>query len=159
MPRVKKPKKQELYGHYPGLNANEIAYVRFRTNPDNILKGYTCEETGEILGLCKRSIVSYNQKPEVREAITKEMMLKAADDLPDMLRDLVEQALGRGKYADAKAGERIQAKKLWFSIFGLDEEAREHNKKAKKEVNTSLEARLRELDGKYDRQDSVEAQE
>ncbi len=159
MSRVVKPKTKQLYGEYKNLNKYEIEFIRLATDPECRARGMTDKEMAETIGVNPRTIHNYRQKAEIREAITREMMLKAADDLPDMLLDLKNQALARSPYTGLKAHDRLAAKKLWFKIFGFVDEVREANRETKKSVNRSLEARLRELDEQYNRQDFMETKE
>ncbi len=144
-----KPKLDELYGNYPNLTDNQIKYVAFVTNPENILKGFTEAEIAEVIGVDKRQLYTYRQDSEVREAITKEQLLKASDDFPSMIVDLRDMALAKNKYTDISVSHQIKAKEVWLKIFGFVDEARQKNVEAKKELSSSFEKRLQEIDKKY----------
>ena len=149
MARHIEPKLNELYGNYPNLTDNQRKYVSFVTNPENVLRDIKESDIAEIIGVDKRTLWTYRQDPDVREAITKEQLLKAADDFPNMIVDLRDMALAKGKYVDININHQIKAKDLWLKIFGFVDEARAKNVEAKKELSSSFEKRLLELDRKY----------
>ena len=66
-----------------------------------------------------------------------------------MIVDLRDMALAKGKYVDININHQIKAKDLWLKIFGFVDEARAKNVEAKKELSSSFEKRLLELDRKY----------
>jgi len=149
MARSIKPKIDQLYGEYKNLSDNQIKYISFVTNPENILRGFTEAEIAEVIGVDKRQLYTYRQDPDVREAITKEQLLKASDDFPSMIIDLRDMALAKNKYTGIGVSHQIKAKEVWLKIFGFIDEARQKNVEAKKELSSSFEKRLLELDRKY----------
>ncbi len=112
MARIIKPKLEELYGNYPKLNDNQLNYVKFVTNPENQLRNFREEEIAESIGVDKRTLHRYRQDPDVREAITKEQLLKASDDIPDMVRDLHDMAMAKGRYTNINVTQQIKAKEV-----------------------------------------------
>jgi hypothetical protein len=149
------PKLHDLYGKYPKLNKIQLEYLKLLTDPEMKLRQLGEADIAEILGIDKRSLYNYRQDPEFREAINKETMLKAADDLPDMLTDLRNMALKRGDHREIAAPTQLQAKKLWMSVMGFIEEARQKHVDTRKDVMKSFEQRLMEIDKQY-RPDSME---
>ena len=161
MARSIKPKIDELYGEYKNLTDNQIRYVAFVTNPENILRGFTEVEIAAVIGVDKRQLYTYRQDPDVREAITKEQLLKASDDFPSMIVDLRDMALAKNKYTNIGVSHQIKAKEVWLKIFGFVDEARAKNVEAKKELRGSFEKELMELDREFNRRrkNQVEVEE
>ena len=149
MARSIKPKIDQLYGEYKNLSDNQIKYVAFVTNPENILKGFTEAQIAEVIGVDKRQLYTYRQDNEVREAITKEQLLKASDDFPSMIVDLRDMALAKNKYTEISVSHQIKAKEVWLKIFGFIDEAKNKNVEAKKSLSSSFEKRLLEIDKRY----------
>ena len=158
MARSIKPKLDELYGEYKNLTDNQIKYIAFVTNPENILRGFTEAEIAEVIGVDKRQLYTYRQDIEVREAITKEQLLKASDDLPSMVIDLRDMALAKNKYKKIGITQQIKAKDLWFKISGLIDDTKNKDTGAKKALSSSFEKRMSEIDKKY-RRDTGENKE
>jgi hypothetical protein len=158
MGRTIVPKLHDLYGNYPKLNKIQLEYLKLSTDPEMKLRQLSEAEIAEILGIDKKSLYNYRQNPEFREAINKETMLKAADDLPDMLGDLKNMALGRGEHKGINPTAQLQAKKIWFSVMGFIDEAKQKHVDTRKEVMTSFEQRLMKIDSEY-RSDSMEIEE
>jgi hypothetical protein len=155
MSRPIAPKLHDLYGTYPKLNKIQLEYLKLLTDPEMKLRQLAEPDIAEILGVEKRSLYNYRQDPEFREAVNKETMLKAADDLPDMIGDLRNMALARGTYTTIAVTTQLQAKKLWLSLMGFIEEARQKHVDTRKDVMKSFEQRLMEIDKQY-RPDSME---
>ncbi len=149
MARRIEPKLTELYGRYDNLTDTQRKYVEFITNPETQLRDFKEVEIAEIIGVDKRTLYTYRQDPDVREAITKEQLLKAADDLPDQIKDLRDMSLARGAHKNIGTGYQIKAKEVWFKIFGFVDDAKNKNVEAKKELSSSFEKRMQEIDKKY----------
>jgi len=158
MARIIKPKLHQLYGTYPKLNRTQLEYLKILTDPELKLRKLNEEEIAEIMGAHKKTLYNYRQDPNFREAVNKETMLKAADDLPDMIKDLKDMALGKGRYKQITSSAQIQAKKLWLSVMGLIEEGRQKHIETRKQVRKSFEQRLMEIDKQYKR-NNLEAEE
>ena len=54
-----------------------------------------------------------------------------------------------GRYGDITAGNQLQAKKLWWSVMGFVDEAKSRHQETQKEVRTSFEKKLMEIDDRY----------
>jgi len=135
--RTRKIRTDDLYGEYDGLSEKEIEFIKLVTNPENKLKGLTEQEIADTLGLGLKTPHNYRQKPKIREAIYRETMLKAADEVPSMmleLRKLCEQT------QDRKA--QISALTLWFKINGVISEAKESNIDKNSKLRSSVEESL-----------------
>ena len=158
MPKFKAAKTDELYGTYKDFNEKQVEYLKFLTNPENKLVGYTEVQIADILGVDIRTLYNYRKDAKFREAINKETFLKSSDDLPDQWTDLTSMSLARGKYKDVSAASQLQAKKLWWQITGFVDEAKAKNIETQKEVRTSFEKRLLENDKQYKR-DTMEVTE
>lgn len=158
MARTIRPKLHDLYGTYPKLNKVQLEYLKLLTDPEVKLRQLKEVEIAEILGVNDKTLYNYRQDPEFREAVNKETMLKAADDLPDMLTDLKNMALGRGDHKEITPTAQLQAKKLWLSVMGFIDEARQKHVDTKKDVMTSFEQRLMKIDSEY-RPDTMEIEE
>jgi hypothetical protein len=158
MARVVKPKTSELYGEYPDLNKLQIDFIKIVTDPNNKLRDITDQEMADILGVDKRSVFNYRQNPKVREAIYEETKLKAAWDMPDLLEDLKNTALGRGGHEKCPEQTRLRAKELLFKVLGVIKEAREDSTKKNMEKLSSVDKVLMNIARRYDK-DNGEAQE
>ena len=137
MGRTRKIRTDDLYGEYDGLSEKEVEFIKLVTNPENKLKGLTEQEIADILGLGLKTPHNYRQKPKIREAIYRETMLKAADEVPSMmleLRKLCEQT------QDRKA--QISALTLWFKINGVISDAKEGNVDKNSKLRSSVEESL-----------------
>jgi len=137
MGRTRKIRTDDLYGEYEGLSEKEIEFIKLVTNQENKLKGLTEQEIADTLGLGLKTPHNYRQKPKIREAIYKETMLKAADEVPTMmteLRKLCEQT------QDRKA--QISALTLWFKINGVLSDAKEGNVDKNSKLRSSVEESL-----------------
>jgi len=140
MPRTKKIRTDSLYGSYSNLSEKEVEFIKLVTNPENKLQGLSEQEIANTLGVALKTPHNWRQKPEIREAIYKETMLKAADEIPSMmleLRKICEQT------QDRKA--QISALNLWFKINGVISDAKENNVDKNSKLRDGVEKRLIEL--------------
>ena len=140
MGRTRKIRTDDLYGEYDGLSEKEIEFIKLVTNPENKLKGLTEQEIADTLGVALKTPHNWRQKPAVREAIYRETMLKAANDLPSMLTEL-RKICDQDK--DQKA--KVSALQLWFRINGVMVDAKEGNVDKNSKLRDSVEKRLIEI--------------
>jgi len=145
MARTIKPKTDELYGEYPELSENQKKYVIVATDPRIRLQKLKEEDLAYELGLNKKSLYLYRQNEKVREAIVRENMLKAADNLSDILT----MHLGIIKSKDTPAGARIKAIDLFYELYGLIDKAKKKGAETRKELKSTGEQKLRELADKF----------
>ena len=153
-----KPKTSELYGEYKDLNKLQIDFIKLVTNPNNKLRDITDQEIADMLGVDKRSIYNYRQNPKVREAIYEETKLKAAYDMPDLLEDLKNTALGRCEHKDDPPSVKLRAKELLFKVLGVIKEAKDDGVKGNKEKMSSLDKALMNIERRYN-EDTGEIEE
>ena len=158
MGRTIVPRLHDLYGTYPKLSKVQLEYLKLLTDPEVKLRQLKEVEIAEILGVNDKTLYNYRQDPEFREAVNKETMLKAADDLPDMLTDLKNMALGKSEHKGINPTAQLQAKKIWFTVMGFVDEARQKHVDTRKDVMKSFEQRLMDIDKQY-RPDSMEIEE
>jgi len=151
MGRVIKPKYTELYGDYPELNKFQIEYIKIITDPNSRLKKITDQEIADILGVNKKTVYNYRQNSLIREAINKEIMLKASDDLPDMLKDLRDMALGEGIHKNIPSHTRFKAKELWLKVNGFIKEASKKEIEQNREKLSSIDKALMSIARNYDK--------
>ncbi len=140
MARTVKVKTDQLYGEYDNLSEKEIEFIKLVTNPENKLKSITEEEISNTLGVALKTIHNWRNKSTIREAIYKESMLKAANDLPSMLTELRNMC---DQNEDKKA--KMSALTLWFRINGVISDAKENNVDKNSKLRDSVEKRLIEL--------------
>jgi len=149
MGMVIKPKYTELYGKYDDLNKFQIEYIKIITDPNNRLKKITDQEIADMLGVDKKSVYNYRQNPIIRKAINEEVMLKATDDFPDMIRDLLDMAMGRGIHEDIPPHTRFKAKELWLKVNGFIKEAKQKDIDGHREKMSSLDKALMNIERSY----------
>ena len=129
-----------MYGDYPGLSEKQIEYIKLVTNPENKLKGLTEKELTDILGIAEKSPYNWRKIPEFREAIYKEEMYKAADDLPTMLTELRKNCV---QDKDPKAKNAALA--LWFKINGVLQDSKDGNIDKQSKNRKSVDDRMIEI--------------
>jgi len=137
MARTVKIKTDDLYDSYENLSEKEVEFIKLVTNPENKLKGLTEQEIADTLGVALKTPHNWRNKPAVREAIYRETMLKAANDLPTMLTEL-RKICDQDK--DYKA--KTQGLALWFKINGVISEAKESNIDKNSKLRSSVEESL-----------------
>ena len=145
--RVKKPRYKELYGDYPTLNKLEVEYVKLASDPNNKLAKKTNQDIADMMGVVEVTVRKYRTNPIIRKAIAEETMMKASDDMGDMIDDLKNMALGGKKYKNIGITDQLKAKALWLKIFGLSGD----DKRTKKatSVESSIDKELEELEREY----------
>ena len=156
--RIVKPKYSELYGEYKDLNKLQIDFIKLVTDPNNKLRDITDQEIADMLGVDKKSIYNYRQNPKVREAIYEETKLKAAYDMPDLLEDLKNTALGREEHKEDPPSVKLRAKELLFKVLGVIKEAKDDGVKGNKEKMSSLDKALMKIERRYN-EDTGEIEE
>lgn len=137
MGRTKKIKTDSLYGTYDGISEKEQEFIRLVTNPENKLRNITEQEIADTLGIALKTPHNWRQKPIIREAIYKETMLKAADELPSMLTEL-----RRICEQDKDRRAQVSALTLWFKINGVLSDAKESNVDKNSKLRSSVEESL-----------------
>ncbi len=140
MARTIKVKTDDLYDSYENLSEKEVEFIKLVTNPENILKGITEQEIADTLGVSLKTPHNWRQKPAIREAIYRETMLKAANDLPSMLTEL-RKICDQDK--DYKA--KVTALTVWFKINGIISDAKDMNVDKNSKLRDSVEKRLIEI--------------
>jgi hypothetical protein len=156
--RIIKPKTSELYGEYKDLNKLQIEFIKIETNPNNRLKKMNDQEIAEILGVDKKSIYNYRQNPEIRKAISEEVLAKGADDLPDMIYDLRDMAMGWGIHKDIPASVRFRAKELWLKVHNILKEVGKGDPEESRKKMTSIDKALMNIARNY-KEDNGEVEE
>ena len=117
MVRPRKPKHTELYDKYPDFNRYEIAYIKIVTNPERKLeKTLSDADIAEMLGVTRRTVFNYWQKPEIRKAIVNETQMKSAAVRPNIIGIIEDMAQKLGDYKDINLREQQAALKLWKDI-------------------------------------------
>ena len=137
MARTVKVKTDDLYDSYTNLSEKEVEFIKLVTNPENKLRGISEQEIADTLGVALKTPHNWRNKPAVREAIYRETMLKAANDLPSMLTEL-RKICDQDK--DQKA--KVSALQLWFRINGVMVDAKEGNVDKNSKLRNSVEESL-----------------
>lgn len=138
--------RRELYGEYPDFSEAEKEYVKIKSDPDNLTTKLTEEYIAKLLGVNKKTLYNFRQKPAIRDAIIAETKRKAADDFPDVVGNLLKLI----KNKDVKDSDRITAIRLYGQLFGLIDEAKDRIVEKKAGEKSSLEDKLRSMRKEYE---------
>lgn len=155
------PRTETLYGSYPKLSENQLKYVELATNPEIKLRDIKEENIAEMMGVDKRTLYTYRQDNEVREAVVKEQMLKSSDYMPDVLKILTDMMTADNRFKDIKPETQLKAIITWTNLFGFTEDAKKENLERRRELKGSFEKELVELDREFNkrRENQTEVEE
>lgn len=144
--RGRKPKRRlkELYGDYKGLLVEQVKYIKIMADPETELKGLTQKDIANIVGVkSRKTLYSWANLPEIRDAILAEKQRKLVDKYPSMLQVLEDIAYSRTPGTTPTAV--IKAATVWLKAGGYFKKAGEATADEITEKEKSLEKRLMEL--------------
>jgi hypothetical protein len=139
--------RKDLYGQYPDLSEAEVEYIKIKSDPENTAKNLTEEYIARLIGVNKKTLYNFRQKPEIRDAVIAETRRKGADDFPNVAGRLLKMINDK----DTKNNDKINAIKLYGQLFGLIDEARDKAVDKKIGEKSSLEDKLRRMKSEYER--------
>jgi hypothetical protein len=139
--------RKDLYGEYPDFNESEIEYIKIKSDPENTAKNLTEEYIAKLIGVNKKTLYNFRQKPAIRDAVIAETKRKGSDDFPNVVGRLLKIINEK----DTKNNDKISAIKLYGQLFGLIDDARDKAVDKKIGEKSSLEDKLRRMTTEYER--------
>ncbi len=127
-----------------GITEPQLKFIKIKADSGTGSKSLTHQDIADMLGVTRQAVNNWSVKPEIKEAIKLRKEREPENIYPEIMKNLEDTALGRGRGITTFA--KIRASELWLKAGGYLKKPKGNGTGDSSEKEKSIEKKLMELE-------------